>query len=183
MAAQPVDIEADVAGLLAGDDEALTTIRGQHAIATTDGRVRRVRLWPSEPASCPEAIQAVTEADTLVLGPGSWFTSVLPHFLVPGLADVIMSAPARRVLVLNLGTDGETAGWALEEHLHSLAAHAPKLRIDVVLADSRIVRDHTGLSGAAESLGGQLVVAPMAVADGSPRHDEEALAAVLRTVL
>ncbi|MFI5953518.1 uridine diphosphate-N-acetylglucosamine-binding protein YvcK [Cryptosporangium sp. NPDC051539] len=179
MASQPLDIQADVAGALGN----VITVHGQHAVASTKGQVRRVRLTPSDVPACPEALEAVSLADTLVLGPGSWFTSVLPHFLVPELADAIVGSPARRILVLNLSTDSETHGMPFEDHLHALADHAPALKVDVVLADPHIVRDHTGLSRAAESLGGRLVVAPVAASDGTPRHDQKALAAALRTVL
>jgi uncharacterized cofD-like protein len=179
MAAQPLDIEADVT-LLSG---VRTTLHGQHAVATAEGHVRRVRLHPATAPACTEAVEAVALADALVLGPGSWFTSVLPHFLVPALAEAIIGSAARKILVLNLSTDGETAGMPFEAHLHALAEHAPALKVDVVLADPQIVRDHTGLSSAAESLGGRLVVAPVSAPDGSPRHDQEALAAALRAVL
>ncbi len=183
MAAEPLEIEAEVAGLDPHDPDGGTSVRGQHLVATTPGHVRRVGLHPSAPAACPEAVAAVGDADTLVFGPGSWFTSVIPHFLVPDLRDAIAKSPARRVLVLNLSTDGETDGWPIEGHLDALAAHAPMVTFDTVLADPGVVRDHQRLARAAESLGGGLVVAPVAVGDGSPRHDQAALAAALRDVL
>lgn len=179
MAAQPLDIEADVT-LRSG---AQVTLHGQHEVASAEGHVRRVRLHPPAAPACVEAVEAVTLADALVLGPGSWFTSVLPHFLVPALAAAITGSTARKILVLNLSTDGETAGMPFEAHLRALAEHAPALKVDVVLADPQIGGDHTGLSRAAESLGGRLVVAPVSASDGSPRHDQEALAAALRAVL
>jgi uncharacterized cofD-like protein len=179
MAAQPLDIETDIT-LSSG---VRTTLHGQHAVATAQGHVNRVRLHPAAAPACVEALEAVAVADALVLGPGSWFTSVLPHFLVPDLAEAIVGSNARKILVLNLSTDGETAGMPFEAHLHALAEHAPGLKVDVVLADPQIVRDHTSLSSAAESLGGRLVVAPVSAPDGTPRHDQEALAAALRAVL
>ncbi|HEV2089354.1 MAG TPA: 2-phospho-L-lactate transferase CofD family protein, partial [Cryptosporangiaceae bacterium] len=183
MAAEPLEIEAEVVGLDPRDPGAPTAVRGQHRVATTPGHVRRVSLHPVEPAACPEAVAAVADADTLVFGPGSWFTSVIPHFLVPDLRDAIAKSPARKVLVLNLSTDGETDGWPIEGHLDALAAHAPAVTFDTVLADPGVVRDHQRLSRAAESLGGGLVVTPFALGDGSPRHDQAALAAALRTAL
>ncbi|MFG1925718.1 uridine diphosphate-N-acetylglucosamine-binding protein YvcK [Cryptosporangium sp. NPDC048952] len=179
MASEPLDIEADVAGALGN----VITVHGQHEVATTKGQVRRVRVTPADAPACEEAVEAVKMADVLVLGPGSWFTSVLPHFLVPELADAIVSSAAQRIVVLNLSTDGETKGMPFDGHLYALAEHAPALKVDVVLADPHIVGDHTGLSRAAESLGGRLVVAPVAASDGSPRHDQQALAGALRGVL
>jgi len=114
----------------------------------------------------------------VVLGPGSWFTSVLPHLLVPELAAAIGGTPARRVVVLNLSPqDRETAGFSPSAHLEVLAGHAPGLRVDVVLADEQIAgggdRD---LEKAASALGGRLVFADVAMRDGSPRHDPDRLA-------
>ena len=74
----------------------------------------------------------------MVLGPGSWFTSVLPHLLVPQLARALITTPARRLVALNLAPQpGETEGFSPHAHLEVLADHAPELTIDVVLADRR----------------------------------------------
>ncbi len=92
MSPSPLSIEATIRG----DDPiypyALTTVRGQHAIAVSRGEVLDVRLDPPEPVACTEAIEAVSSADWLVFGPGSWFTSVIPHLLVPDLAAAITSS-------------------------------------------------------------------------------------------
>ncbi len=83
-------IEADVAGLEA-DPRMSRVIRGQVAIATTVGKVRRVRLLPGDPPATRQAVDAIMAADLVVLGPGSWFTSVIPHVLVPQLAAALQS--------------------------------------------------------------------------------------------
>ena len=83
-----LSIEADVVGLEA-DPRVSRAIRGQVAIATTVGKVRRVRLLPSDPPATRQAIDAIMNADLVVLGPGSWFTSVIPHVLVPELAAAL----------------------------------------------------------------------------------------------
>ena len=98
-------------------------IRGQVAIATTVGKVRRVRLLPGDPPATRQAVDAIMAADLVVLGPGSWFTSVIPHVLVPQLAAALQATTARRALVLNLVAEpGETAGFSAERHIHVLAA-------------------------------------------------------------
>lgn len=96
-----LQIEADVSGLEA-DPRIFRLIRGQVAIATTPGKVRRVRLLPADPPATRQAVDAIMAADLVVLGPGSWFTSVIPHVLVPGLAAALRATTARRALVLNL---------------------------------------------------------------------------------
>ncbi|MGH3560115.1 MAG: gluconeogenesis factor YvcK family protein, partial [Mycobacterium sp.] len=113
-----LQIEADVSGLDT-DPRMFRVIRGQVAIATTPGKVRRVRLLPGNPPATRQAVDAIMSADLVVLGPGSWFTSVIPHVLVPGLAAALQATTARRALVLNLMAEpGETAGFSVERHLH-----------------------------------------------------------------
>ncbi|MDQ4009310.1 MAG: uridine diphosphate-N-acetylglucosamine-binding protein YvcK, partial [Actinomycetota bacterium] len=155
MAAEPLDIEADVAGL-DGDSDTLRRIRGQVAVATTPGRVQRVWLRPQRPQACAEAVCAVQDADVVVLGPGSWFTSVLPHLLVPDLADALDGTVARRIIVLNLVPQpGETAGFSPEQHLTVLSGHAPSgFTVHAVLADIDTVAVPARLHRCAEALGG-----------------------------
>ncbi len=172
MAVTPMDITAAVAGLDPADPEALTTVRGQVEVASTSGRVSAVRLDPEDPPACPQALDAVAAADWVVLGPGSWFTSVIPHLLVPGLRAALVASAARTVVTVNLEPQaGETDGFSPENHLEVLAEHAPGLTVDVVLADHRSVVDRAGLERTAGSLGARLVVADLAADDGTPRHD------------
>jgi len=176
MSVVPLEIEA----LVEGEDGALRTVRGQVAVATAAGRVRSVTLLPAAPPACPEAVAAVQAADWVVLGPGSWFTSVLPHLLVPELAAAICTTDARRLLVLNLDQQpGETEGFAPQSYLEVLAAHAPGLALDVVLADPRTVTDPQALEGAASSFGAEVVLAPLARHDHPDQHDPDLLASAL----
>lgn len=131
----PLEIEADVAGL-DDDPRIMRSVRGQVAVASTVGQVRRVRIIPEKPDANPETIAALHEADLITLGPGSWFSSVLPHVLVPEIVNAITSSDALRVVVLNLSAEpGETQGFSAERHLHVLAQHAPNLRVDRVIVD------------------------------------------------
>ena len=180
----PLEIVADVLGLVPNDPGASIEVRGQVAVATTPGQVVGVRLEPSDPPGCPEAVQAIHEADWAILGPGSWFTSVIPHLLVPDIAKALAGTRARRLLALNLSPQpGETDGFSPATHLEVLAAHAPELEVDVVLADTSAVADgERELRECARSLGAELVVASVACDDGSPRHDPERLAAAYADV-
>ncbi len=187
MSCEPLDIEAEVTGL-DGDPGHAHRIRGQVAVASTPGRVRRVWLRPERPLACPQALDAVRDADLLLLGPGSWFSSVLPHLLVPELRDAVISSDARRVVVLNLAPEpGETAGFSPEQHLAVLSQHAPGLRVDAVLADVAAVPVPDRLHRAAVAVlspGGQVHLASVAAADPAvPRHDPVALADALGVVL
>jgi uncharacterized cofD-like protein len=177
MAVTPMDITASVRGADPDHPEAISTIRGQVEVASTSGQVTAVHLEPENPPACPEALAAVAAADWVVLGPGSWFTSVIPHLLVPELRSALVRSTARKVVTLNLEPQaGETDGFSPETHLEVLAAHAPDLRLDVVLADRSSVVDEPQLREVAGSLGARLVVADVAADDGSPRHDPVKLA-------
>ncbi|HEY1966752.1 MAG TPA: uridine diphosphate-N-acetylglucosamine-binding protein YvcK [Pseudonocardia sp.] len=183
MSVQPLVIEAEVTGL-GPDPELVSRIRGQVAVASTPGRVRRVWLQPRVPTACPQALEAIRHAEVVLLGPGSWFTSVLPHVLVPELHQALLDTPARRVLVLNLAPQpGETEGFSPEQHLEVLAEHAPELRIDTVLADEHSVPVPDLLARSAAALGARAVLAPVGQPDGSPRHNPAALADAVRSVL
>jgi uncharacterized cofD-like protein len=183
MAAVPLDIEALVGGLDPAEPRALTTVVGQVEVATTPGRIVVVQLRPPRPPAHPAVLEAVREADWVVLGPGSWFTSVIPHLLVPELAAALADTRARRLVTVNLGTQvGETDGYTPMTHLEVLAAYAPELRLDVVLADPSVVEDVKGLARLVQDLGGELVLADVAAPDGSARHDEQRLAEAFRAV-
>jgi uncharacterized cofD-like protein len=178
MSAVPLEIVADVLGLDETDPSAPTEVVGQVAVASTSARVAAVRLRPQDPPACPASVQAVLDADWVVFGPGSWFTSVLPHLLVPGLRDALASTQARRLVCLNLSEQaGETDGFSPEEHLQVLLEHAPELSFAVVLADAEAVGDARSLRAAVTAAGAELVLAPVARGDGTPRHDPARLAA------
>ncbi|MGB8651511.1 MAG: uridine diphosphate-N-acetylglucosamine-binding protein YvcK, partial [Mycobacteriales bacterium] len=180
----PLQIVADVAGLDPRDPAGISQVVGQVAVATTEGSVCALRLEPQDPPACAEAVQAVMEADFVVLGPGSWFTSVITHLLVPDLREALSKTSAERVVVLNLAPQtGETEGFSPETHLEVLGSHAPDLVLDVVLADQHAVLDSRGLMSAVESAGGRLVLAPVALGDGTPRHDPARLAAAYTQIM
>jgi uncharacterized cofD-like protein len=178
MASVPLDLVAEVEGADPDRPDELTVVKGQVACATTTGRVRSISLVPANPPACPEALQAIGAADWVVLGPGSWFTSVLPHLLVPDLAAALVGTRARRLVALNLAPQpGETTGFSPHAHLEVLAEHAPALTVDVVLADREATRGATAdLEKAAGLLGARLVLTDLAMGDGSPRHDPRRLA-------
>jgi uncharacterized cofD-like protein len=183
MARHAVDIEADVLGADPGRPGQVVTVRGQHEVAVALGHVEAVRLEPADPPVCEQAVEAIRGADWLIFGPGSWYTSVLPHLLVPRLAGAIVASQARKLVTLNLAADNETLGLSVADHLAALSWYLPAFRADTVLADTKWVGEPEPVRRAAESLGARLVLAPLAVADGSPRHDPESLGVALVPVL
>lgn len=187
MSAVPLEIEATVRGADPARPEEVGTVRGQHALAKTPGEVMAVRLLPENPPAVPEAVAAIHAADWALLGPGSWYTSVLPHLLVPQLAQALVGTRARRALVLNLVPQaGETDGYTPADHVEVLAAHAPSLRLDAVLVDPRSVRgaaEAEQLEKSAASLGARVHTVDVAADGGVPYHDPERLAGALRVIM
>jgi uncharacterized cofD-like protein len=162
MATTSLDITAEVRG--AGEDpDAISTVSGQVEVATTEGEVLSVSLVPEDAAACPEAVDAIASADWVVIGPGSWYSSVIPHLLVPGLRDALCRTRGRVVVSMNLEphTD-ETRGYDLADHLQVLLRHAPELRVDTVLVDPTAVRDSERLAAAVAAAGARLAVADVA---------------------
>lgn len=183
MSTVPLEIEADVLGLdpLAPDE--INTLIGQASVAKAHAEVRSVRVVPHTPPAHPSALEAVEHADAIVLGPGSWFTSVIPHLLVPQLRDALMAAQAQRILVFNIAPQDETAGMSAGRHIEILAEHAPKLRLDAVIADAGFAQRDPHMADYVRALGAELVVADVASRDGAPTHDPDRLAAVFAEVI
>jgi uncharacterized cofD-like protein len=172
MTTDRIEIVADVA-----EGGGVHEVRGQVAVATTTGRVCAVRLDPRDPPATPEAVRAIEDAEWVVLGPGSLFTSMVPHLLVPGLRDAIRDTKAKRVLVLNLVPQtGETSGYTPAAHLAAVAAQVPDMAFDVVLVDSATL-DRGGLMEAAADLGAEVRFAPVRADGDAVWHDPARLAA------
>ena len=113
------------------------TLDGQSRIAHA-GSIERVWLTPEDVTPASDALAAIAEADVLVVGPGSLYTSLLPSLLVPGVQEAMLASPALRVYVCNVATQaGETEGYDLADHVEALAAHTKPGLIHIVLANSR----------------------------------------------
>ena len=186
----PLQIVAEVQGIDPSAPDVVSVVRGQVAVATTLGEILTVRLEPGDPPACLPAIEALNEAELVVLGPGSWYTSVMPHLLIPDLAAAIRDSPAMRVVVLNLDPDrdAETERVPPSRLLTSLQDHDPALRIDVVIADPRhLAHPDTAvpLERVAAELGARLLVSPVGYPDGRRPgvHDPARLAVALGTLL
>lgn len=180
MSTTPLEIEADVRQRDRPDAPPML-IRGQSRVAVTAGIVERVRIVPADAQACPQAVEAIESADWVILGPGSWFTSVMPHLLLPGLAQALHRTDARIALTLNLEAQpGETAGYSAADHLRSLHEYAPELRVDVVIADPSAIEDLDDVLACAARMGARVLLRQVGVGDGTPRHDPLRLAAAYR---
>ena len=167
-------------------------IDGQSRITRTRG-IEKAWVTPPDAAPCADALEAIAEADLIVLGPGSLYTSLLPSLLLPGIRAALAQSAALRVFACNVATqDGETLGMDLAAHVDALAAHVGDGIVDVVLANNHLgdvdaLRPPTTpvrlmwppLIAAAPRLVLDDVVDP----EAAQRHDPERLAAAVIRVL
>jgi uncharacterized cofD-like protein len=180
----PLDIVARIHGHNPKFPDEVVQVRGQVEVATTQGRVLDVWVEPTDAPACAEAIVAIGNADAVVLGPGSWFTSVMPHLLIPAQRQALIETPAQRILVVNLLPQvGETTGFQPEEYVRVLRDSTPDLRIDVVLADPAHVPDIAALIAECEHIGAELVLLPLASTKDPSVHDPRRLSVAFDTVL
>lgn len=154
----------------------VSTLRGQSRVAVTPGTVLSIAIEPPDPPACPEAVAAIEQAGALVMGPGSWYTSVLASLLVPGIRGAVLGASCPRILVLNLVPQaGETSGFSPQGHLEVLAELFPDVRVDVVLADPAHVPDEAALCSASDALGARVVLRPVSDLRAGPGHHDPVL--------
>ena len=156
-------------------------VRGQKEVATAKGHIQSLRIIPEDPPAREEALAAIADAEWITMGPGSWFSSVIPHLLVPAQLEALRSSKARKILILNLDATSQSqgdefAGSTPEQHLEFFHHYAPGLSVDYCLVDRSVVRDEQSLRVAASTLGSEIVVADIRKAPGSIHHDAEKLA-------
>jgi len=163
-------------------------VRGQKEVATAKGHIESLRIIPEDPDARPEALAAIANADWITMGPGSWFSSVIPHLLVPSQLEALKATNAKKILVLNLDATArsqgeEFAGSTPEQHLEFFHRYAPGLKVDYCLVDQSVVRDEAALRDTASTLGSEIVIADIRKAPGSIHHDAEKLALHLGHIL
>jgi uncharacterized cofD-like protein len=169
MSLEPLDIE----GIFeVGSIESV--VRGQIEVATAKGKLKSLKLLPENPRVTPQVLTAIKEADYLTFGPGSWFSSVMPHFLLAEMAETIAVSKAKKIMIFNLqeaeGAD-EFAGNTPEEHLQLVLSHLPSFKLDFAIADPTTLDSAAGLTELVNQLGGELVVADVARDLDRNHHD------------
>ena len=189
MALDPLDIEGTF-----NSAYGRKIVRGQVEVATTKGRVESLRLIPEDPRATPESLEAIAQADWITIGPGSWFSSVMPHFLLREQAEAIAASSAKKIVIFNLPepeSEDEFAGSSAQEHLELITQHLPDLHIDFAIADRVSVSQSPaspaspaslGLKEVVEGCGGALILADVAESPGSFHHDPAKLGPVLRHI-
>ena len=115
-------------------------VHGETRITASRSRIQQLTLSPRRVRPMPKAIEAIRKANLILLGPGSLYTSILPNLLIPEIANAIAKCKAPRIYIANLMTQpGETAGYALEDHLRAIQQHVPQRVIDCVVANRQSI--------------------------------------------
>jgi uncharacterized cofD-like protein len=136
LAADLIAPTPEPAGGIGQDNGGWRQVYGESNITAAGGRIQRVYLEPEDVPAYPEAIRAILDADLIVAGPGSLYTSVLPNLLVPDLARAIASAHAPKVYVCNVATQaGETESYNVSAHVQALRSHVGPGLFDTVIAN------------------------------------------------
>ncbi|MBB1523126.1 MAG: YvcK family protein [Clostridiales bacterium] len=105
-------------------------------------KIEEILLDPKDPKPMEGALEELNDADIIVLGPGSLYTSVIPNLLVDGVVDEINKSNAMKIYICNVMTqDGETTGYGIKEHIEGLLHHAKDLKIDAVLVNNTLIED------------------------------------------
>ena len=154
-------------------------------------RIQTVRLLPEHSGALPAAVAAIEDADILILGPGSLYTSIIPNLLVDGIVDAIRNSDALKIYVANVMTqEGETEGYTLSDHIQALFKHSAPGLFDLCLANSSPIPASVAARYAEEgaeclrhdaeacaALGVEVIERPIAMVDHDyVRHNPEHLA-------
>lgn len=176
MSLEPLRIEATIR-----DGDGQREISGQTVVAKAGGELLDLRVQPADAEVPKQALEAIAEADWIILGPGSWFTSVIPHLLLENLRRAITMTPAYRALILNLTPQqGETESLSAADLVRAIYGVAPDLKLDVVVADPTTVEDIDDLVEAASLLGARILLRQVRTGANSALHDPLRLAGALR---
>ena len=170
---------AEVSFVDDGGCEQWSMVEGESGITTHPGKIERVFLKPENARAYPAAVQAILQADLVVAGPGSFYTSVMPNLLVPAIREAICASSASRVYVCNVATQpGETDGYTVSEHMRQLRLHTGSA-FETVLAndnfDAVFTGEWVGLPGEDEALDYRLYTGDLMEAARPWRHDSHKL--------
>ena len=158
-------------------------IRGQVEVGTYRGALEEIRIMSTNsdagaPRATQEALDAIKDSDWITIGPGSWYSSVMPHLLLEEQLNSIIASDARKVIVLNLDDPygDELSGTSPHHHLAVMQRFAPTLRFDIALADKSAERYGNALKSKVEEMGGRLVLADVTQKSDPHHHDWKKLA-------
>ena len=128
---------ANIPIILKAEMEDGTRITGESKIPQARGRIKRVMIEPADVEPLPEAVEALTKADVIIVGPGSLYTSIIPNLLVPAIAQAVVASPALKVFICNVMTQpGETDSYTVSDHLKAVEEHIGCNLFDYVIVNN-----------------------------------------------
>jgi uncharacterized cofD-like protein len=114
------------------------TIQGESSITHAGGEIVKIGCHPANPPALPAAVKAIEEADYIIMGPGSLYTSVISNLLVPGIAEAVANSQAPRIYVCNIMTQpGETTNYTVADHIESIDRACGRRLFDAVLVQKK----------------------------------------------
>ena len=115
------------------------TLIGETRVGNSTDRLGSLTLIPANPSAHPDSVRAIEEADMIVIGPGSLFTSIVPNLLISGIAEAIANSPAFKVYVCNVAEEpAQTEGYSVQDHLNILSRYGGETTVDAVIANNNI---------------------------------------------
>ncbi|MEH7308736.1 gluconeogenesis factor YvcK family protein [Neobacillus drentensis] len=175
-----------------------TTVSGESKIPYSGKRIKKVFMTPENIRPLPETLQAIRQADLIIIGPGSLYTSILPNLLVPKIGDELCQSQAKKVYICNLMTQaGETHGFSASDHVKALYDHMSCAFINTILVNNEEIPQDIQLRYNEEladpvvydlpqlfELGLEVVHADIAYQEnGALRHDPKKVAKILYNLL
>jgi uncharacterized cofD-like protein len=186
---EQITLCAEISRATADGDQEWLVVEGESKIPEAGGQIERIFLKPEQPRAYPLTVQAILQADLIIAGPGSFYTSVLPNLLVPDIQAAICATSAPCIYVCNVATQpGETDGYTVSDHMHQLRRHVGNAFTTVLANDnfsyrlepgSRFVSEWVPLPQPDEALDYRLFTGDLADARRPWRHDPRKLAARL----
>jgi uncharacterized cofD-like protein len=173
MALEPLDIEGSFT-----TKNGVEILRGQVEVSQAIGKVNELKLIPNQPKPTPEVLTALENADWITIGPGSWLSSVMPHFLLGEQAEQIQRSKAKKIMIFNLPDKNildEFAGFSLEAHLQLVLDHIPDLKIDVALVDKSLAQSEPRFNSLVTACGGEVMGFDLADSKQIFHHDRQKL--------
>jgi len=158
-------------------------VEGESKITERGGRIENISIEPQNASAYPKALKEISDADILILGPGSLYTSILPNLMVPGIKNAIHASRSTKIYVCNVATEvGETGGFSMNDHIEALQKHTSETVVDWIAANHNITNLGTEFKGEPVTISeehiehAKLVTSDIIDSTHPVRHDSEKLA-------
>ena len=165
-------------------------IEGESNITSEKGIVSELYIHPENAEAYQPAVEAITNADLIILGPGSLYTSILPNLMVPGIQKAILKATGKKIYVCNVATEiGETQGFDVSDHVEVLQSHTNEKILDCVIANNNITETGDQFAGEAVYINNStikniaVIYDDLIDSDHAVRHDSDKLANSLLKII